>query len=138
MTCWSMADPVFDLRTNPVHLGLGATVVPQPVFTGQMDWYEAYGARHGEDGAEGRLVSQHTFSESWDTWEMHPKGEELVLCVSGTIVLHQEIDGEVVTVTLEPGYAVVNPVGVWHTADVEAEATALFITAGLGTEMRPR
>jgi hypothetical protein len=53
-------------------------------------------------------------------------------------VLHQEIDGEVRTVTLEPNQAVVNPPGVWHTADVDAPATALFITAGVGTEIRPR
>ena len=26
----------------------------------------------------------------------------------------------------------------WHTADIESEASALFITAGLGTEHRPR
>ena len=35
-----------------------------------------------------------------------------------------------------------NPVhlgpGVWHTADIEGTATALFITAGLGTEHKPR
>jgi hypothetical protein len=41
---------------------------------------------------------------------VHPWGDELVLCV-------------------EPG--------VWHTADVAGPATALFITAGLGTELRP-
>ncbi len=32
----------------------------------------------------------------------------------------------------------INEPGVWHTADVESTATALFITAGLGTEHRPR
>ena len=69
---------------------------------------------------------------------MHPKGDKLVVCLAGRIVLRQEIDGEVRTVTLEPHQAVVNPPGVWHTADVTAEATALFITAGWGTELRPR
>ena len=39
------------LERFPLHLGLGATAVPQPEFTG-IDWYEAYGARHGSDGAE--------------------------------------------------------------------------------------
>ena len=32
----------------------------------------------------------------------------------------------------------INAPGVWHTADVTGEATALFITAGKGTEHRPR
>lgn len=40
--------------------------------------------------------------------------------------------------TVGPGEYAINPPGVWHTADVEGEATALFITAGLGTEARAR
>ena len=41
-------------------------------------------------------------------------------------------------VTLNPGEYVINEPGTWHTADVEKAATAVFITAGLGTEHRPR
>lgn len=133
-----MTNGAFSLKKRPVHLGLGAKVVVQEPFTGSMEWYEAYGKRHESDGVEGRLVSLHTFSSSWDSWEMHPKGEELVACVSGQITLFQEIDGETKKVVLGPGEAVINPAGVWHTADVEEEATALFITAGVGTEIRPR
>ncbi len=122
-----------------IHLGLGATAVPQPPFTG-MEWYEAYGARHdAADGKEGRLVSLYTFTEPWDSWEMHPQGDEVVVCVDGTITLHQEFaDGSTATVTLGKGEYAINPPGAWHTADVEGSATALFITAGLGTEHRPR
>lgn len=64
------ANGPFDLTRVPAHLGLGATSVPQPEFTGDMAWYEGYGARHGEDGVEGRLVSMHTFLKPWDVWEM--------------------------------------------------------------------
>lgn len=121
-----------------LHLGLGATAVPQPPFDG-MAWYEGYGARHGRDGAEGRLVSQYTFTESWDSWEMHPVGEEVVICTDGAMVLVQEFpDGRRETVALEAGEYAINPRGVWHTADVEGSATAIFITAGEGTEHRPR
>lgn len=129
--------PVFDLAEIPVHLGLGASVLRQPAFSG-MQWYEEYGARTTGDGAEGRLVSIHTFSEPWDAWEMHPHGDELVVCLAGRIRLHQEVDGKVMHVNLNSYQAVVNPKGVWHTADVEGSATALFITAGLGTEHRAR
>ena len=88
---------------------------------------------------EGRLVSLHSFAESWDSWEMHPRGHEVVVCTAGTIVLTQEFpDGRVEQVTLSPGDYAINDPGVWHTADVEAEATALFITAGEGTQHRPR
>jgi hypothetical protein len=85
-------DGVFDITKNPVHLGLGAKVKVQPDFTGAMDWYMAYGARNAADGTEGRLVTIHSFSESWSSWEMHPKGDELVVCLAGRITLHQEID----------------------------------------------
>ena len=39
---------------------------------------------------------------------------------------------------LEAGQYAINDAGTWHTADVESEATALFITAGLGTQHRSR
>ena len=126
------------LFTFPVHLGLGAKALPQPEFTG-MEWYEAYGARAAADGAEGRLVSLYTFAESWDSWEMHPAGDEVVLCTAGSMTLHQDHpDGRTETVTLGPGDYAINPPGVWHTADVAGEATALFITPGEGTQHRPR
>lgn len=104
-----------------------------------MDWYEAYGERSAGDGAEGRLVTMYCFTEDWDSWEMHPLGDEVVLCLSGQMTLHQEhADGSTATVAIGENEYVINPPGTWHTADVEGEATALFITAGLGTEHRPR
>ncbi|QFT76586.1 cupin [Erythrobacter sp. THAF29] len=121
-----------------IHLGLGASAKPQPPFTG-IDWYEDYGARNASDGREGRLVSQHTFTEGWDTWEMHPHGSEVVICTDGEMLLRQEFpDGRIEEVTLVAGEYAINPPGVWHIADVEEKATAIFITAGDGTEMRPR
>lgn len=129
------------LERFPLHLGLGATAAPQPEFTlaGAMDWYEAYGARHLGDGAEGRLVAMHRFDASWDSWEMHPAGAEVVVCTEGAITLIQEFsDGRTASVTLGPGDYAINPPGVWHTADIAGSATALFITSGLGTQGRPR
>lgn len=134
----SAPPPAFDLGEFPAHLGLGATVVPQPRFDDPQRWYPAYEARTRLDGREGRLVSLHTFDRPWTSWEMHPHGDELVVCTAGEITLHQEIDGAVRSVTLRGGEAVINPPGVWHTADCSAPATALFITAGVGTEVRPR
>jgi hypothetical protein len=40
--------------------------------------------------------------------------------------------------TLGAGQYVINEPGTWHTADVAGSATALFITAGLGTQHRAR
>jgi hypothetical protein len=41
-------------------------------------------------------------------------------------------------VILDPGKYAINEPGTWHTADVDGEATALFITTGLGIAHRPR
>lgn len=126
------------LEESFIHLGLGATAIVQPPFTG-MDWYEGYGARHDADGAEGRLVSLYHFTESWTSWEMHPLGEEVVICTAGSITLHQEMaDGSKATVRLEAGDHAINPRGCWHTADLDQPASAIFITAGLGTQHRAR
>ncbi len=128
-----------DIFTRPVHLGLRASASVEPAFTGSMEWYGAYVERHHADGVEGRLVSMHAFDGSWDMWEMHPNGSEVVLCTAGSFVLHQEhADGSVSSVALAPGQYAINDAGTWHTADVEGQATALFITAGWGTRHRPR
>jgi hypothetical protein len=127
------------LDKNPIHLGLGATAEAEPDFTGQPEWYADYMDRHSSDGAEARLVSMYTFAESWEMWEMHPEGSEVVLCTSGAIMLHQELpDGTKTQVALGPGQYAINQPGTWHTADVRGTACALFITAGIGTQHRPR
>lgn len=128
------------LDTQPIHLGLGATAIVEPAFTGN-DWYEAYAARHEGDGVEGRVVMQYHFSESWGMWEVHPLGAEVVLCVDGRVTLIQQgDDGSETRVTLEAGDYAINPPGVWHTADVAPgeHANCVFITAGAGTDHRPR
>lgn len=126
-----------DLARFPVHLGRGATAVVEPEFTG-FEWYGGYIERHAGDGDEGRLVSMVTFHAPWQGWEMHPRGHELVICTAGEITLIQEIDGEHKRTTLRPGEYAINPPGVWHTADVTGSATGVFITAGAGTQNRPR
>lgn len=127
------------LQKFPLHLGLGASAIAQPEMTGGIEWYAGYSERHGDDGAEGRLVTMHSFSESWTMWEMHPKGSEVVICTAGKITLIQEMpDKSEQRVTISAGEYAINPPGVWHTADVDGEAAALFITAGEGTQHRGR
>lgn len=133
-----MSEHHHQLAKHPIHLGLGATAVAEPAFTGDLDWYGGYAERHGSDGAEGRLVAMHSYSEAWDVWEMHPVGAEVVVCVAGTVELVQEVDDAHVTTTLQVGEYAINEPGVWHTANGTGECTALFITAGMGTEHRPR
>ena len=80
-----MPNEVAEISSRPIHLGLGATAAVEPEFTGEMSWYASYEDRHATDGVEGRLVTMHVFTESWDMWEMHPQGSEVVLCVAGRL-----------------------------------------------------
>lgn len=122
-----------------VHLDAlgGAHVLP--AFSGDMRWYAEYGRLHPDDGAAGRLVSVHEFAESWSSWEMHPLGSEVVACLSGVIdLIRERADGGIERERLGPGDYGINPPGSWHTADVVEPARVLFITAGEGTQHRPR
>jgi quercetin dioxygenase-like cupin family protein len=131
----AMTDSLF---THPIHLGRNATAVAEPAFTG-MEWYQQYVERHAADGPEGRMVALHRFDSSWTSWEMHPEGEEVVACIEGSMTLRQELpDGTSTSIKLGPGDYAINPRGAWHTADVDGPVLALFITAGRGTQNRPR
>jgi len=133
-----MTTRAHDLRTHPVHLGLGAKAGAQPAFTG-MEWYAGYAQRTADDGSEGRLVSLYDFTSDWDVWEMHPRGDEVVVCLSGELTLIQEgPGGDLHSETIGAGQYLINPAGTWHTADVPRAASVLFITAGDGTQGRPR
>ena len=125
-----------DINEQMIHLGLGATAVPQPPFTG-MEWYADYSDRVAADGDEGRLVAMFDFTGPWDHWEMHPTGSEVVLCTAGEMTLIQEIDGAEVRTTLGPGDYAINEPGTWHTAKVAEAATGVFITSGRNTQHRP-
>lgn len=122
----------------PIHLGKGARAISEPQFSG-IEWYEQYGERHADDLEEWRLVSLFRFEESWNSWEMHPQGEEVVCVLQGHMILHQElVDGTKQSVELGPGDYAINPRGAWHTADAEEPVVALFVTPGKGTTNRPR
>ena len=125
----------FDLSRTFVHLSPGSTATLLPDF--EWSQVEAYRDRFAGDGADGRLVCIVAQDATWDGWERHPGGEELVVLLSGRVDLVQEIDGEPRTVELRPGEAVVNPKNVWHTAIVHEPGRGLFVTPGDGTEFRP-
>jgi mannose-6-phosphate isomerase-like protein (cupin superfamily) len=128
----------FDLDSTVVHLGRGATAVPFGNADWSREWLERYERTFAADGDDGRMVCVFPQPASWSTWERHPAGEELVVLLSGRIDVIQEIDGEHRRVELHAGQAMVNPRGVWHTADVHEPGKGLFVTPGRGTEHRPR
>jgi len=127
-----------DLTAMPIHLSLGSRALAVEGFGWDGDVLAAYTAATADDGADGRLVMVFQGNESWETWERHPAGDEVVICLSGRMTLIQEIDGEHEHVVLGPFDATINPGGVWHTADVDEPVSFLTITPGPGTEHRPR
>ena len=125
----------FRFEDTILHLSADATTVVRQFSWDQIATVDEEIASP-DDG--GRIVCTFPQAETWTTWERHPAGEELVMLLSGRVDLLQEIDGETRRTELHPGMAVVNPPGVWHTADVHEPGVGLFITPGRGTEHRPR
>jgi mannose-6-phosphate isomerase-like protein (cupin superfamily) len=85
------------------------------------------------------LVSASRFETDWNSWEVHPNGDEIVILLAGAMdfILERD-DGNQVVALRHTGNFVFVPRGVWHTADLVEPATLLFITAGEGTTGRPR
>jgi mannose-6-phosphate isomerase-like protein (cupin superfamily) len=127
----------FDLSRTFVHLGRGSTATPLPDFAWSPEYLEAYGSTFADDGSEGRLVCVVAQDATWDSWERHPAGDEVVVLLSGRVDVVQDLDGTDHVVELHPGHAMVNPANIWHTARVHEPGLALFITPGAGTEHRP-
>lgn len=127
-----------DLRTIPVHLGRGSRARPVEGFAWHPEVLQAYTAAVAADGAEGRIVMIFDGEGPGDHWESHPAGDELIVCLTGSVTVTREVDGVSERVVLGPGEATVNPAGVWHAVDTEGPASLLSVTATLGTDHRPR
>lgn len=92
-------------------------------------FYEALGDFKGKT-----LISQFDFDEPWPTWEVHPKGDELVYLISGATVFRLWKDGEEQRLEVNrPGHYVVVPKGWWHTAEPLEPTSLFFVTPGEGT-----
>jgi mannose-6-phosphate isomerase-like protein (cupin superfamily) len=128
----------FDLSRTYVHLGTGSRAVPIADFRWTPEFLASYAEEFASDAREGRLVMVGANDSSWNFWERHPAGDELVVVISGSATLVQEIDGDHERITLGPGEAAINPRGTWHTSDLVEPGQVLFVTPGMGTEHRPR
>ena len=132
----------FDLSRTPIHLGslvdAENPAVPLAGFGFDGSSFGAYIDEHCAEGAPGRLVMVETTPGSWPTWECHTEGDELVIVLEGRGEFIQEIDGEERRMRVGPGSALINPAGVWHTADVDEPIKAIYITPCPGTKHRER
>lgn len=111
-------------------IGPDAAVTPKPVtetFYQELD--------HEFDGFAGHILIQTgEFAEAWPTWEVHPKGDELVYLLYGDVDFVLWVDGEEQALRVsQPGGIIVVPRNTWHTARPHAPTKLLFITPGEGT-----
>jgi len=127
-----------DITTTPIHLGPGGRAAPIEDFSWSDERLAAYARATRPDGPDGRMVMMSRVAGSWTTWERHPIGAEVVICCTGTHRFVQELDDGEHVVEITPGQALINPPGVWHTADSGDGGWIVTITPGLDTEHRPR
>lgn len=83
------------------------------------------------------LITEFEFTEDWQTWEMHPHGEEIVYLLSGAIDLTLDRDGDLQTVELRGKGLIIIPRNTWHTAKVLEPSKMLVITFGKDTQVKP-
>jgi quercetin dioxygenase-like cupin family protein len=133
-----MVGMTIDIPKGPLHLGLGGTAGAVEGFEWSEQQLGAYERATRADGPDGRMVMMFHMAGAWTSWERHPLGAEVVIACTGTHRFTQELDGGEHVVELTAGQALVNPPGVWHTADSGDGGWIVTITPGLDTEHRPR
>jgi mannose-6-phosphate isomerase-like protein (cupin superfamily) len=99
-------------------------------------WPEVMAGGHPEL-AEGWMVGAFDYTADWDSWERHPRGDEVVTLLSGHLEMVLDLDGREWSVDLAAGRTVVVPRGAWHRAIVHEAGRAIHITLGEGTDHRP-
>ena len=93
---------------------------------------ENYASFAGHD-----LIACHEFQEDWPSWEIHPRGDELVVLLAGEARFVLQIGDVLAEIQLaESGSYVIVPKNAWHTAKIDKSAKMLFITPGEGTQNR--
>lgn len=130
-----MTDEPFDLHDTYVHLGGDGSA---RTMEGGAAFWASIASR--TELHEGYLVTRSRATEDWPHWEMHPEGEELVVLLSGALDLVLDDGKRQWRVPLRPGERStwLNRRGVWHRAEVHEPSELLFVTAGRGTQHRPR
>ena len=122
-----------DPSTTYLHLGTGPETQLLPVTD---DFWVTLDQR--PDLHTGRLVTGMVNDADWTVWEMHPRGDELIVVTTGSVRFHLDDGTTVSELTVNAPEYIVVPTGTWHTADTLGPAYLLIVTWGEGTQHRPR
>ena len=125
------------LRTTPLHLGPKLRARAIEGFAWDPETLQAYSAVVAADSGDGRLLVVIDGEGSGDHWESHPAGDEVVICLSGSVRVVREVEGAQREVVLLPGTATINPAGIWHAVHFVVAGSILTITPVAGTEHAP-
>jgi quercetin dioxygenase-like cupin family protein len=126
------------LHLTSTHLRLKPDGMADQLPVTPQFWPDLIAGKYGDFHNE-YLVTTFSFEQNWPTWEQHPNGDEIVILLSGSVdFILETADGERMTQVRKPGEYVVVPKGHWHTANPLEPTMMLFITAGEGTQVRPR
>ena len=122
----------FDLETTYLGLNGAGGVTELPV--GPDFW-----ATVADNSAVGgTLVTVSAGEGDWPHWEMHPKGDEVLVLLEGALgIIFERPGGLAERHDLAPGATLIVPAGVWHRAVDQQGVRTLFITFGAGTTHRP-
>ncbi len=125
---------VFDLKSTFIVIEPNQSVIPIDVTSTFFQDLE----KRFESFQNRLLVSCFSFDKDWSTWEIHPKGDEIVYLLSGEIEMIFEKNGTKETIPVnKPGSCIIIPKDTWHTAKIKSPSTMLFITSGQDTENKP-
>lgn len=121
----------YNISNTYARLKPDASAEPLPV--NESFWQELSNGKFGSFENE-FLVTTQSFAQNWPVWEMHPKGEEVIILLTGNIdlILEKKTGNKIVRLQQQGDWLMV-PKGQWHTAHVNALSTVIFITAGEGT-----
>ena len=99
---------------------------------------EFWAGVHENPAAGDTMVIVSEGGGDWPRWEMHPRGDEILVILEGAPRFFLEHpDGRLETVAARAGSTILIPKGVWHRAEGPSGAKTLFITYGPGTTHRP-
>jgi mannose-6-phosphate isomerase-like protein (cupin superfamily) len=123
--------PAFDLEKTYLGLDGAGRVTPLPVGP---DFWATIASN---PGAGGTLVTVGTGEGDWPHWEMHPRGDEVLVLLEGSVRMVFERAGGDEAFDLATGSTLVVPQGVWHRATDQRGLRMLFLTYGAGTQHKP-
>ena len=127
----------YDISQTPIHIGDSQTAIPLMDFNFDGPSFGAYIDTHCQDG-QGFLMMIEETPTDWATWERHPMGVEVVHVLEGSGTFYQELPEGVKEIPIAAGATLINPPGVWHTADISEPMRAIYLTVCPDTDNKPR